>query len=236
MAKTSKPSTNDNKAIIEEPKVKEQKVKKVKEVPVPVPKEEKKEEIKAKKEPKQKVKEEPKIEEKVVVEPEPEHEEKEKDKEGEVKQENVIDVYFDDWSTLLAKLKTVSELVNDISNQSKLLNKKIPKLKKVLNKKKAIKNLSDKKKVSGFMIPRPISKELAKFLKLDENVNISRSAVFKLLNAYIKENNLKDPKNGRFINANKELTELFKLTKEDNLCYFNIQKFISLHIPKKDRV
>jgi upstream activation factor subunit UAF30 len=52
------------------------------------------------------------------------------------------------------------------------------------------------------------------------------------INAYIRENNLQDPTNGRKINPDAKLSALLKLEKADELTYFNLQRFMSPHFAK----
>lgn len=85
---------------------------------------------------------------------------------------------------------------------------------------------------SGFVKPTRISKELAKFLGKKEGTEMARTEVTKEINAYIRANHLQDPKNGRIINADPALTKLLSLQAQDELTYFNLQKFMSQHFAK----
>ena len=88
------------------------------------------------------------------------------------------------------------------------------------------------RKPSGFTKPTPISEELATFLGKDKETLMARTEVTKEINRYIRENNLKDPKNGRNINADSKLRKLLKLSKSDKLTFFNLQTFLSGHFKK----
>ena len=85
---------------------------------------------------------------------------------------------------------------------------------------------------SGFVKPTQISKELASFLGKPEGTEMARTEVTKEINKYIREHDLQDPANGRHILANKELKALLKLSKQDELTYFNLQRFMSPHFAK----
>jgi chromatin remodeling complex protein RSC6 len=61
---------------------------------------------------------------------------------------------------------------------------------------------------------------------------MSRNEVGKEINAYINAHNLKDPANGRQINADAKLAKLLKLAKGDVLTYFNLQRYLKIHFFK----
>ena len=85
---------------------------------------------------------------------------------------------------------------------------------------------------SGFVIPTKISKELAKFLGKSYGVEMARTEVTREINTYIRAHKLQDPKNGRRILADNKLRTLLKLTKDDELTYFNLQRYMSPHFAK----
>lgn len=92
-----------------------------------------------------------------------------------------------------------------------------------------------KRPPSGFNKPGPISKPLAKFLGEDLNVELSRPEVTKKLNKYIKDHDLQNPKNRREIIPDAKLGKLLSGPKDDTpLTFFNLQKYIKHHFPKKE--
>lgn len=88
------------------------------------------------------------------------------------------------------------------------------------------------RKPSGFVKPMPISDELASFLGEKTGTELARTQVTKRIVAYIREHKLNDPQNGRRILADTKLRKLLKLGKNDELTYFNLQKYMSPHFPK----
>ena len=86
---------------------------------------------------------------------------------------------------------------------------------------------------SGFVKPTKISNELADFVGKPHGSEMARTEVTRVLTAYIRENKLQDPQNGRRILADNKLTKLLKLQKNDDLTYFNLQKHMSPHFAKK---
>ena len=85
---------------------------------------------------------------------------------------------------------------------------------------------------SGFVKPTLISNELAGFLGKPEGSEMARTDVTREINKYIRTNNLQDKENGRQINPDKKLTSLLKLSKDDVLTYFNLQRYMSPHFAK----
>jgi hypothetical protein len=65
---------------------------------------------------------------------------------------------------------------------------------------------------------------------------MARTEVSKEINAYIRTNGLQDPANGRKINADTKLSTLLKLKKEDELTYFNLQRYMKHHFIKSEVV
>lgn len=76
-----------------------------------------------------------------------------------------------------------------------------------------------------------ISDELASFIHKPFGTIMAYSDVRWEINQYILRNELQ---NGRFINPDKRLKELFKLNDTDVLSYFNLQKYISKHVTKAE--
>jgi len=86
---------------------------------------------------------------------------------------------------------------------------------------------------SGFVKPTPISKELAEFLGKSDGSEMARTEVTREINAYIRTNNLQDKENGRRINPDAKLKALLKLKKDEELTYFNLQRYMSPHFALK---
>ena len=77
-----------------------------------------------------------------------------------------------------------------------------------------------------------ISSELANFLGKPVGTEMARTEVTLEINTYIRAHNLQDPNNGRRFFADAKLRKLLKLTKEDELTYFNLQRYMSPHFAK----
>jgi chromatin remodeling complex protein RSC6 len=89
---------------------------------------------------------------------------------------------------------------------------------------------------SGFVRPSKLSNELAEFLGKPIGTEMARTDVSRLINSYIRVNNLQDPRNGRNINPDTKLRALLKLGGNDELTYFNLQKYMRPHFIREDNV
>lgn len=131
-----------------------------------------------------------------------------------------------------AKLQNLSSLLSAARIEFKQLEKQVSKeLKKKARGGK--KKLSGNRSPSGFIKPAKISADLANFLGKPVGIEMARTEVSKEINQYIRQNNLKDPANGRNINPDAKLSSLLKLEKDDKLTYFNLQKFMKHHFIKE---
>ena len=61
---------------------------------------------------------------------------------------------------------------------------------------------------------------------------MARTEVTREINAYIRQHSLQDKENGRKIVPDLPLSKLLKLKKNDELTYFNLQRYMSPHFQK----
>lgn len=85
---------------------------------------------------------------------------------------------------------------------------------------------------NGFNRKISITPDFASFLGIDKSEKISRSDGTRRVSAYIKENNLNDPNNGRVIIPNDRLRKLLNIDLNEELTFLNIQKYLSKHYLK----
>jgi len=136
-----------------------------------------------------------------------------------------------------AKLQSLVALVNVVKNDYKTLEKSVARELKVAQKASSKrKKSSGNRSPSGFVKPTLITDELAAFLGKEKGSLLDRTAVSKEINAYIREKGLQDASNGRKINPDASLTKLLNLQKEDELTYFNLQRYMKHHFIKAEPV
>ena len=127
-----------------------------------------------------------------------------------------------------------------LSARMKTLQKEVAKVTKP-GKRRATKSISDDsdsdapKRPSALQKPVKISDELCTFLGFDVGTEHSRQEVTKTVNSYIKDNDLQDPANRRFIKledteAGKKLKVLLR-DPDQPVTFFNIQRYLKPHYP-----
>lgn len=137
----------------------------------------------------------------------------------------------------MAKLNQLSVIVSSLKNEYRTLEKKFNRELKVAQKANSKrKRKSGNRAPSGFVKPTRISDELAKFLEKPTGTEMARTDVTREINKYIRAHDLQDKENGRKINPDNKLSSLLKLKKTDELTYFNLQKFMSPHFQKNEKV
>jgi len=138
------------------------------------------------------------------------------------------------FNVFMAKLQTVGAQFASLKNEFRALERRCTRDFKVAQKTSSKgKRRSGNREPSGFVKPTEISEELASFLKKPSGTLMARTEVTKEINAYIRANSLQDKTNGRKIIPDAPLTKLLKIAKTDELTYFNLQKYMSHHFPKK---
>jgi chromatin remodeling complex protein RSC6 len=137
----------------------------------------------------------------------------------------------------ISKLQQVGVLVSSLKTEYRLLEKKwsreLKNSQKLNNRKK---KRASNRAPSGFVKPTRISDELAKFLDKPTGTEMARTDVTRDINKYIRTNDLQDKSNGRKINPDLKLASLLKVDKNDELTYFNLQKYMSPHFSKNVKV
>lgn len=148
-------------------------------------------------------------------------------------QKNGILGLQDEFTNYLAKIQQAVSLLSTLRQEFRVLERKVVRELKVADKAATKrKRRAGNRAPSGFVKPTLISDELASFLGKDSGTEMARTEVTREINAYIREHKLQDKDNGRKINADEKLSVLLSLKKEDELTYFNLQKYMSRHFAK----
>jgi chromatin remodeling complex protein RSC6 len=136
---------------------------------------------------------------------------------------------FYQFEVIIDSLSHFRIQVNTLQQQIRQLEKNIKKemkgLKKVAEKSKNKGN----KKPSGFANPTKVTKELCEFMNKEEGTQIARTEVTRALISYIKLNNLQNKLNKKIILPDEKLQFLLGINEEQELTYFNLQKYMNKH-------
>ena len=146
---------------------------------------------------------------------------------------NVVANVADEFTQFINKFQSMISQFSALKAELRVIEKKTAKELKIAQKLTNKKKRKGTRAPSGFVKPAPISNELADFLGLNHGSEMARTDVTREINKYIREHSLQDSNNGRKINPDKKLSTLLNVTPEIELTYFNLQKYMGPHFPKK---
>ena len=123
---------------------------------------------------------------------------------------------------------TASAMKQNIRNISKLSARVSKNAEKSTKRKKN----TQTGRLSGFEKPTLISDELAVFFSKDKGSRMARTEVSKLIHQYVQQHNLQNKENRRIIHPDAKLKKLLD-SKDDELTYFNLQRYLKHHFKKE---
>lgn len=137
-----------------------------------------------------------------------------------------------EFSSKLAQMMTIyTTLKSDFKTLAKSVERELKAAQKASAKKR---RSSGNRQPSGFIKPTLITDELATFLGKVSGTEMARTEVSKEINQYIRENKLQDAQNGRIIRPDSKLKKLLRVGNDEELTYFNLQRYMKHHFVKKD--
>ena len=136
------------------------------------------------------------------------------------------------FTVLLNSLSSFKSQISMLSAQVKALEKNVKKQMKQLEREAQKNKKKGNRKASGFAVPTKISNDLCKFMGKPEGSEMARTEVTKYIIQYIKNNKLPDKKNKKIIKPDSALKSLLDLKPEDEVTYFNLQKYMNKHFVK----
>tara|TARA_B100001250_G_C19551084_1_gene679009 strand:+ start:109 stop:732 length:624 start_codon:yes stop_codon:yes gene_type:complete len=141
-----------------------------------------------------------------------------------------LSLAFTEFMAQLTSLRTLqAKLLTDFRGLQKRVDREIKAANKLSNKRK---RKTGNRAPSGFVKPTLISDQLADFLGKPHGSELARTEVTREINAYIRANDLQDKSNGRIIKPDSKLKKLLGVKNDQELTYFNLQKFMSPHFQK----
>jgi chromatin remodeling complex protein RSC6 len=137
---------------------------------------------------------------------------------------------FSGLLTTLGTFRTqITMLQNQVRSLEKGVNKKVRGLNREANKNKNRGN----RKPSGFAVPTSVTPELCEFMGKPEGTLMARTEVTQYIIGYIRENQLQDSENKKFIAPDNKLTKLLDTKDGDEITYFTIQRYMNKHFIKE---
>lgn len=142
-------------------------------------------------------------------------------------------VEVDRFAAVLEKLQGFSIDLKETIAHVKSLQKEFAKLQKASSKRTKKAPANGQRTLSGFAKPSLLSDELCEFMGVTKSTSMARTEVTRMINDYIKKNNLQDAKDKRHILPDAKLKKILNLGPEDKLTYFNLQKYMKHHFTKE---
>jgi chromatin remodeling complex protein RSC6 len=143
------------------------------------------------------------------------------------------DAFATQFSSLLEKIQSLSNELRGLATTVKNLQKDHSKFVRENSRKNAKRQTKKVNRApSGFAHPTLLSKEMYAFLGKKDGELVVRNDVIRQLNAYVVDNNLREPTDKRRIVPDAKLKSLVNVPDGETLTYFNIQKYIKHHFIK----
>ena len=145
---------------------------------------------------------------------------------------NDVNHIAEQFTVLLNSLSSFKSQISMLAAQVKALEKNVKKQMKQLEREAQKNKKKGNRKASGFAVPTKISNDLCKFMGKPEGSEMARTEVTKYIIQYIKNNKLPDKKNKKIIKPDSAPKSLLDLKPEDEVTYFNLQKYMNKHFVK----
>tara|TARA_B100001758_G_scaffold53652_1_gene44033 strand:+ start:9497 stop:10123 length:627 start_codon:yes stop_codon:yes gene_type:complete len=146
------------------------------------------------------------------------------------------------FDTLIKDFNALMDTTKSLSARMKVLQKEVNKSVRSKRSRKSPAADADPdapKRPSALQKPVAISNELCKFLGFPPDTEHSRQEVTATINAFIKDNNLQNPENRRFIllDGSVAATSLKTLLRNPDqpVTFFNIQRYLKPHYPMSEK-
>ena len=138
---------------------------------------------------------------------------------------------FDELLGAITALKThITTIQQRVRSLERVTKKHVKRLEVELGKRKKKRT----REPSGFAKPMRVSDKLCDFLEKPRGSEVARTEVTQYLISYIKSNGLQNEENKKLIKPDVKLNELLELNIDDDLSYFNIQKYMNKHFIKEE--
>ena len=138
----------------------------------------------------------------------------------------------EEFQGVLTMLSGFRGQITMLQNHIRSLEKNVKRKMKALEKESKKNRNRGNRKPSGFAVPSPISNELCDFMKRPHGSQVARTEVTQFIIQYIRDNQLQYAENRKIIKPDKSLNVLLGTGKNDEVTYFNLQRYMNRHFTK----
>uniref|UniRef100_A0A6C0BR98 DM2 domain-containing protein n=1 Tax=viral metagenome TaxID=1070528 RepID=A0A6C0BR98_9ZZZZ len=150
------------------------------------------------------------------------------------KSETEKNAFITKLNLFTSKVAAINREVRELQTIGRTLEKDFTQVIRAISKQKSKNRINtENRPLSGFAMPSLLSKELYSFLSIEEGTRIPRKDVTRMLNEYIKRNDLRNEKDKRHIIPDAALTKIFGCKESDTVTYFNLQTYMKHHFIKE---
>ena len=152
------------------------------------------------------------------------------------KETKPLDEVGEQFSGVLSTLSSFRSQITMLQNQVKALEKTVGKQMRTFAREAKKNKNKGNRKPSGFAVPTKISDALCVFMQKPKGSTAARTEVTQYIIKYIKDNDLQWNENRKIIKPNNLLKNLLNVKKNEEVTYFNIQRFMNKHFIKNEIV
>ena len=139
----------------------------------------------------------------------------------------------DKFGGILNTLGSFRAQITMLQNQVRSLEKVVNKTMKTMAREAKKNKSKGNRKPSGFAVPTNISKDLCDFMGKPGGSQVARTEVTQYIIQYIKQKDLQWAENRKIIKPDERLKKLLGVEDNEEVTYFNLQKFMNKHFVKK---
>jgi len=144
------------------------------------------------------------------------------------------DEVSEQFSGVLGTLSSFRSQITMLQNQVRALEKTVGKQMRTFAREAKKNKNKGNRKPSGFAVPTKISDELCVFMQKPKGSSAARTEVTQYIIKYIKDHDLQWNENRKIIKPNTPLKNLLNVKKDEEVTYFNIQRFMNKHFIKSE--
>jgi len=144
------------------------------------------------------------------------------------------DEVCEQFSGVLSTLSSFRSQITMLQNQVRALEKTVGKQMRTYAREAKKNKNKGNRKPSGFAVPTKISDELCVFMQKPKGSSAARTEVTQYIIKYIKDHDLQWNENRKIIKPNDDLKNLLNVKKNEEVTYFNIQRFMNKHFIKSE--